>query len=434
MRLLILCLLISFEVLSFYPDYQENSDLSSQIQEQDFRKLKNVSDWYSAAIDGRVYRNALGSKDFYHGNGYLLSFRGEVKSDDYYTLNLKSLFISGSSSNGYSEPSTDNHFLAFSTSYLSRYVPGKLDLRVGDLNRKTLGVGLMLKDKETNGTSLTWTVKDFTFTRTEFGTSGLKAPGDLDSNELFYKDRLIGVSFLTWSDEDDSDDYKEGNLEDYAYEQEYIFKEDMTKPLVSLFSKVNLAGSTQLYTELGSRNEVFGGLIGLSSSHTSKSFIIDWNLFYRRYDRGFAAGFSNDIDHEYVSYDQLDKNFNLPINIFSYGDGVGASSLILNFEYLYSSTYTLYSLNDFTYLAFDFKLEPELYYGTNYPRKYDKNFQRYFYKFGLAIYPSEKRTDYFTGFISNKALGLSSLYKKSIYNLPLNIEYTYFGVEAVFSL
>ena len=433
MRLLCILLFLPSTVFCYYPTTLKNSDLAEEISTQDYRNLKNVTDWFSAAIDGRVYRNSLGAKDFYHGNGYMLNLRTEIKVEDYYTLNFKSLFLSGSSSYGYEDPSTDNHFLALSTSYFSKFIPGHLILKTGDLGRVTLGLGIMVQEKETNGYAATWKYKDFTYQETSFGTSGLKGPGDLDSIEIFYKEKLMGLSALFWSDETDSDDFMEGNLEDFSYEQEYIFKKDMANPLVSIFSKYNFFSNTSIYTELSSRNEVFGGLIGLNADQKVSSLNIHWNLEYRRYDKGFAAGFSNDIDHEYVTYDQLDKKFTNPINIFSYDDGVSVSSATFNIEYFVNDNFAFYSLNEFNNFHFGSVPKEDMTWNNNYPTRSERTFDVFFYKMGAAIYPKAERPDLFTFFISNKALGLSSKEKGSKLNLPLNHEFTYFGTEAVIS-
>jgi hypothetical protein len=433
MRFFYLLLILPTAVFGHYPTTLKNSELAEEINSQDYRKLKDVTDWFTAAIDGRVYRNSLGAKDFYHGNGYMLNVRSEFKIEDYYTLNLKSLFLSGSSSYGYEEPSTDNHFLGLSTSYFSKFVPGHLKLKTGDLGRVTLGLGIMIQEKETNGYGATWKYNDFTYQETSFGTSGLKGPGDLDSIEIFYKEKLIGLSALFWSDETENDDFMEGNLEDFSYEQEYIFKKDMAKPLVSIFSKYSFLPQTITYTEISTRYEVFGGLVGFNADQRMNAIKIHWGIEYRRYDKGFAVGFSNDIDHEYVTYDQLDKKFSNPINIFSYADGVSVSSATFNIEYFVNDNFVLYSLNEFNNLHFGSVTKEDITWNNNYPTRSERTFDVFFFKVGAAIYPKVKRPDLFTFFISNKALGLSSKGKDSKLNLPLTHEFTYFGTEAVFS-
>ena len=151
--LCLVALIWSQKALTGYPSALPNSNLKQEL-EVDSDRVLTKSNHVLFAVDGSAYQRFLGTKDFYHGTGYWLQFRTEVSPHELYKVNIRTIFYSGNSSSGYAAPIGFYNLLGLEGSWPSKINGGVLSGRVLDIERQTVGRGLLIQDREFFGGSL----------------------------------------------------------------------------------------------------------------------------------------------------------------------------------------------------------------------------------------------------------------------------------------
>ena len=149
-------LVFGTKAFGLYPSAPPNNNLKSELEKDPHRKITTSIDWYSGAIDAHLYRRYLGTEDFYHGGGYWIQARNEFRHGNRFSLNVRSVFYSGSISEGYTKPTGNYHLFGFSGTYPGKVFGGTMKIRAIDIERQTLGSGLMIEEKEIAGVVVTW--------------------------------------------------------------------------------------------------------------------------------------------------------------------------------------------------------------------------------------------------------------------------------------
>jgi hypothetical protein len=400
------CVLTQFLSLSTalaagYPSALSNHQLGSEIEGETDRMIVK-SDWFSAAVDGQSYLRSLGIKDFYHGIGYWIQARTEFRPHEYFHLNVRSIFFSGSFSGGYTEPTANYHLFSFYGIWPEPVAGGVLEGRAMDIDRQTIGHGLMIEEKEMAGVYLEWSRDGHSVRLLGEGTGGLLLGDDLANLEVQIFDGYFGGGILGWTASDQS-----GLTVNRA-------------PLHYLTSSQTFSSSGfGYYTEVGSRHSKYAGLLGLQYEATSTSWKMRSRLQARHYADGFGDEFVGAIQQMYVSYDQYDKRFTNAANIFPYDDDVDVYSLIVDFDFEIDRYWSTHVRNEIG--TFDFK-------------KLDDN-RFYFYRAGVSYFPLPNRKESLTLFASNKVLTDSYSRPPRTYsftNGPLFHEISFWGFEAAF--
>ena len=159
MKKLLIAFVISFNCYAGYISALPNNNLYNEIKNQEDRLIPS-SDWFNAAIDGRVYFRGLGNTSFYHGGGHWTQLRTESRIQKFFSLNTRSVFYTGSNSNGYSFGNYNYHLFSFKAQLPLDNKDWQVFARARDLERKSIGRGLILQDKEMVGIELSVKYKD----------------------------------------------------------------------------------------------------------------------------------------------------------------------------------------------------------------------------------------------------------------------------------
>lgn len=398
----LLTLLVTHPALAAgYPSALKNQDVGIEIVNDPDRMVPR-SDWFSGAVDGQTYLRALGIKDFYHGVGYWIQARTEFRPHDFFRLNVRSIFFSGSFSGGYTEPTGNYHLFSFYGRWPEPVAGGQLEGRAMDIDRQTIGNGLMIEEKEMAGIFLKWNRDGHSVRLLGEGTGGLLLGDDLANLEFQLYDGYFGAGILGWTASDQS-----GLAKNRA-------------PLYYLTSSQQYADSGFGYiSEIGSRHSKLAGLLGVRHEFASESWIVKSQVQARHYADGFGDEFVGAIQHMYVSYDQYDKRYTNAANVFVFDDGVEVYSLIVDLDFEINQYWSTHFRNEVG--IFDFKLVE------------DDRF--YFYRAGISYYPLPNRKESLTLFASNKVLTDSYSRPPRSYssaNLPLFHEIGFLGFEAAF--
>ncbi len=384
-----------------YPSALPNNNLEEEIQNEPDRMIPKSS-WFSAAVDGHTYLRALGTKDFYHGVGYWIQGRTEFRPHDFFRLNVRSIFYSGSISGGYTEPTGQYHLVGLYGQWPELVLGGKLEGRTMDIERQTIGQGLMIEEKEMAGVWFKWSRNGHSVRLLGEGTGGLLLDDDLYNLEINLFEGYFALGVLGW---------KAGNQSGLPRNRDSLYY---------LSSAHEIASSgVGYFLEAGSRNSKFAGLVGLKSENTFGRLRVKSRIQSRNYEDGFADQFVGSIEHVYVSYDQYDKRFTNAANVFVLDDEVEVHSLVLDMEYELNEKCFLQSKNETG--VFDYENGP------------DTNF--YYYRAGITFFPLANRKESFTIFSSNKVLTDSYARppdNRSLVNRPLFKQENFFGMEAAF--
>ena len=161
-----------------YPSALPNNNIKEEANNQDHRMIGEFEK-FSLLTDGQIYFRNTGEEEFYHYLGYWVQMRMEVRPHDYLTLNLRSIYYSGSVSSGYTAPTGSYHLLGVSGEWPIQSDAYSFTGRVMDLERQTLGTGLLIEEKETAGVWLRWEWKNGYVKYLKEGTGGLIFTDDL---------------------------------------------------------------------------------------------------------------------------------------------------------------------------------------------------------------------------------------------------------------
>jgi hypothetical protein len=384
-----------------YPSALPNHDLGEEIKDQPDRILPK-SDLFTATVDGQAYMRNLGIRDFYHGQGYWIQGRAEVRPHDSFRLNLRSIFYSGSHSGGYVEPTGSYELFGLTGIWPGPVMGGKLEGRAIDLERQTIGQGLMIEEKELNGVMLKWSREGYSIRYLTEGTGGLLLGDDMDNLEVQLFDGYLGGGYIEWP---------------YGNQSQL----DHNRASLYYVTSAHAFGSTGFgyFAEAGSRDAKYAGLLGFKGESVIGKLNLKSRVQGRYYEDRFAEEFAGSIQQMYVSYDQYDKRFTNAGNVFAKGDSVNVYSVILDADYDFNQRWQAHVRSEVG--RFDFK------------KIEDQKFA--FYRIGTSFFPLENRKESITFFISNKVL--TDSFKRppneqSMDNMPLFHEIDFYGVEANF--
>jgi hypothetical protein len=359
------CCTFTSTIAHAYFEYAPNRDLQEEVDQHEYRILPRSSD-YSFAIDGDFFKPVfIGGGpaeyyryDFYHGNGYWLDLRGEFKPLEDLVLNLKTTFTQGTTSNGPTYQALVIPRLAV-TYRAHRFMGLDWETRLGDIDRQTLGTGLFIEMKETAGGYIKTGSGDFGARILVDGTGSFSLDGGVTAFEAQWKKGLVGTTLMM--------------LEtgvDYSPPQ-------FTGTLYSRYAWENGFSYT---TELGGNNRNYAGSASVTYEHDWDGLKLKLKPQFRHYGKnilGDLAGQRGEIgpdgvrtgylEQTYVSYDQNDKPFVIPMNIFFYGDHVQTYSSLANVEYRFNSFYRVYAETEaVTLMLHDREPTRALFYRTGF--------------------------------------------------------------------
>ena len=352
-----------------YPSAKPNFD----IREENSTNRNSVisgSEQFAFAVDGETFYRALGSDDFYHGIGYWVQGRSEARPTQWMRANLRSVLYAGSCSTGYAEPSGSYHLFALTGVFPDPVLGSELRLRTGDLDRQSLGEGLLIQDREMNGVSLSLIGEEHSLIFRGDGTGLLRMPDDSLSLEARLYSGLIGIGALYWT-QGVKEDFLAKNREPYHF----------------VFSRRRF-GWFSYGLEGGAREGAAAALLALKAQQELGAFKYEIKLEGRRYAAGFANDFKGRIQQQYISYDQYDEDFTNAANVFVVDDDVNVGAAHIKMWWNPSGIWRLHSLNELG--RFEYKNQDVNAY--------------YFFRHGVSYCPLQDRDDCISFFTSNKVL------------------------------
>jgi hypothetical protein len=396
--------LSSFCIYSFaqaqYPGALNNHNLAEEISDQEDRIVPKA-EWATFAVDGQAYLRALESRDFYHALGYWIQARTEVRPSQFFTLNVRSIFYSGSVSGGYTEPTGTYHLVGLTGIWPKPVLGGTLMGRAVDLERQTIGYGLMIEEKEMAGLLVRWTRDSHSLKIIYNGTGGLTYTDDLANAQLDIFNGYIGAGVIAWTAGKES---------------------DLDKNRASLYyltSGHDYENGLGYFIELGEREKKYAGLAGVKAKGQWAGLTYDSRLQARHYDQDFAKTFKRQIENVYISYDQYNKRYTNAANVFVVDDNVNIYSAIVDLNYAIDEAWSVQTLNEAGSFVF----------------RNTKKQNFYYYRVAVKYKPLEGRQETITVFVSNKVLNDS--YSRppndiSLKNLSLFHQINFIGAEAAF--
>jgi len=398
--LLLLALAFAPSAWGAYPSAKVNENLREEI-EGDPNRLLPAGDWYTFALDGTAWERNLGLRDFYHGVGYWLQGRSEIRPSPHFRLNVRTILYSGSSSQGYAEP-TGFYNLIGITGYLPEIYGWQTSARIVDLGQQTIGAGLLVQDRETNGLLLKLGKDWFEARVLTDSTGALLSRDDMVSPEMRLFDGWIGAgaAFWTASKEQSQLPYNRAFYH-YLYSNQWITKH------------IGIAA------ELGRREKSNSGMLAVRADKREGRFRYNAQLEYRKYGRRFGKDFVRQIEHQYMSYDQYDKPYTSPMNVFVRGDDAQVFAAHANAFFDITHHWRIETLNEVG--SFRYRTGP----SDNY----------YFFRAGFGYCPLKGRDDCVFVFKSNKVLTESYTRphsQVSQVNTPMFKRSTYIGIDAQF--
>ena len=360
-----------------YPRALPNSFLQEEHFNQTDRKIPKV-DWFTAAVDGHAYMRLVGREDFYHGFGYWVQGRTEFRPREKVHINIRSIFYSGSISGGYTEPTGQYHLFGFYVLWPDLIAGGTLEGRVIDIERQTVGQGLMIQDKEMAGAWFKWKRDTHAVTLRGDGTGSLIKQDDMMNIQIDLYEQSFSLGTVYWIGGESQTGLGENR-----------------KPHTYLSSAHNLIGkSLSYYLEVGVRDLPYGqsgksyaGLLGLKSEVQLEQLKLNSRIQGRYYDRNYSQFFANEISQTYVSYDQYDKRFDNPSNILLQPGRVSTYSAVLDADYEFSHHWSVHMRNEAVYM--DYETDDSKYY---------------FYRYGFSYRPYPDTAETITFFASNKVI------------------------------
>lgn len=399
LRLALLVFFISSTALAEYPTAMQNHNLRESLTEDSDRLLPKPK-MATFAIDGNTWFRTMGTQDFYHGFGYWIQGRTEISPDEHYRINARTIFYSGSSSEGYASPVGFYNMIGFFGIWPQRILGATASARVVDLERQTVGNGLLIQDQEMNGF----------ITKLEWGEHAFYVVGD-STGALVSDDDMINPGFTLFN----------GLVEGGAliWTASHLGPNSRNRVPNYYISSAASGDNFGYLASAGERNKKYAGLLALETNVTASGFAMQSRVEGRYYQDGFGDDFVGRIEHEYISYDQYDKAFTNAKNIFVYDDDVAVYALHLNLSYRFNRFLRTYWQSEIG--RFDYNMVIEKDY--------------HFYRAGVMAFPLVNRNDDIEFFVSNKIINESYVRppsETSAANLPLFKKFPYLGVEAHF--
>lgn len=312
-----------------YLSYVPNAGLMETVESDPENRVLPHGSHYAIAGEGDFFKPVFVGYnnpkyyrgDFYHGNGYWVDLRGEFKPVDDLILNLKTDFTHGTSSNGYSYGAEIIPHIG--ATYRNHSLLGfDWEGRLSDIGRQTLGTGLFIEEKETEGGDLVAKRGTFSAKMMVDGTGSYQLEGGVVAFDASLWDGYFGGTYLIQETE-------------ITYAPAHYTG--------SIYSKHEWSNGLSYGVEWGA-NQNATAEMAYAQYHAI--FFDRLNLMVkpqvRHYGHGILGTVPKHIMQNYVSYDQNDKPFTNPMDIFVYGDNVTTYSSQLNLEYVFNSFYRYY--------------------------------------------------------------------------------------------
>lgn len=296
-----------------------NQDLRSQIDQDPNRVLPQGDSW-SLAGDLQIYWHIdKNENDFYH-SGYWLNLFSEYRPLDRLAINLKLATVNPSNSYGYNSPALIIPFL--SASYFDTFFDGdvKVSARGGDLDRQTLGAGLLASEKEMSGLYLEALVYDFRASFIKPGTGVFNEPGDADILRLDWHNHLLGIYiFDATVPEQESFQTNNGSYQSLATGDKAKME---TLYFNGFYSQWQHSSGLFYLTEfaVGGRQKKHGHLERVGYKFDSAEVAGSLWLENRFYQHQFFDGITGRVDQDYVTIEDRDKEYLNPMNIAPIAD------------------------------------------------------------------------------------------------------------------
>ncbi len=378
-----------------YLQYAPNDHVAEEVSEHPFRILPH-SDHYAFAIDSDFFKPIFTGGDnsnyyrydYYHGNGYWMSIRAEFKPVSKATINLKLNLTHGSSSNGPTYLAEVIPMAGFT--YEESLLGFDITTRLSDIGRQTVGIGLFIEDKETDGGYIMFKRDEFVGKVMVDGTGSYRLDGGVIATDVsFWKGLVGGVLFVQ--------------------ETETPFHPPAL--MATLYSKHEWPSGIGYGAEMGIDINSWAGMAFVKYEDT-------WNHFHfwlkpqaRYYGPRILGDLPGKVSQNYISYDQNDKPFTNIMDIFPFGDNVVTLSSQLNAEYVFNSFYRIYAETE----------------AVNYQYKGKGKIQELFYRSGIKFFPFKSREDNFGFLVGNKYLIASTAVSPDsssrTYSLPNMVDF-----------
>jgi hypothetical protein len=378
-RFLFVVLVFSFPGMGWaYLSYAPNRNLIEEVTEHPYRVLPR-SETFALALDADFFKPVFiaGGQpnyyryDFYHGNGYWLDLRSEYRPVPELAVNLKGTFTQGTSSNGPTYEAVI--FPRVGLTYrVKSFLGMNWETRLSDIDRQTVGAGLFVEMKETNGGYISASNDALLMKVMVDGTGSFALDGGLISFELQSLNGLVGGTILF---QETGVDYKPPQWTGTLYSKRSWSYGPGSSLGYGLEAGMN-AGSNAEMAQITYQATAWDRL-----KLTLKPQV-------RHYGKGILGSLPGQVVHNYVSYDQNDKPFTTLMNIFAYGDHVETYSTQANLEFRVNRFYSIFAENEL--FAFRF---------------HDRSaVQDIFLRAGFHFYPFHEREDEFGLLVGNKYL------------------------------
>jgi hypothetical protein len=309
-------LLFTFQAVVSIPGFARtiNRDLKSQVADDPNRTLPQ-GDNYNLAGDLLFFWNVdQGEDDFYH-SGYWLNLFGEYRPLERLALNLKVAALNPSNSYGYNGSGLVIPF--FSASYSDEFFNFiKVSLLAFDLDRQTLGGGLLISEKEMSGMLWTTQIQNFRLAWVKPGTGVFNYGGDADIIKADWNNDLIGGYGSRFSVpeigsnwvQDESGTFRDPQGEKASWEYVSFF---------GIYSQFRHSSGIYYQAEYTKRpsNEAQAHLERIGWAGDGNIFSTKLWAEHRQYDLAFFDGIVGRVDQDYVTIEDREKEVFNTMNI-----------------------------------------------------------------------------------------------------------------------
>ena len=390
LNFIIFLILINFVNVTYSKDRLTNHFLREQIIDDPSRVLPR-NNYFIGSVDGHLFFRP-GQTSYYHG-GYWIDNFIEISPNENLRFNGRVTLLNPAASYGVTSDSSIHHFLGVTWRDNLQTI-GLFDADFTgiffDLDRQTLGAGLTLQDKEMSGLLTDVEKGSFRFRFILDGTGGYNIRGDVLYMQIDWWDNLAGISAYSY----------EGGQQGF----------------ISLFSTHQYKHLGH-FLEISSRNGAMAYLAGIEMPYKRSWLTIESKLQTRGYGKDYAKGIKRQIEQDYLSIEQEDKDFTDSMNIFVIDDDVLVHAAKVNVRVNLHSKFGLMNNNEFA--VFD--------YNNFNIKKY------YFYKIGLFLCPRANNNECGEVFYSNKMTAAFANPKINDSRNTFNFEKTtYLGLAARF--
>lgn len=376
-----------------------NQNLAPQIVGDPERRIPQGEN-FNFAVDGHFFtrHNSWGGSGtfagVYHG-GWWVPLYTEYRVHSNLALNLKTVFYNPAASYGTVATGYMHPFFAMTwKDNLAESLGPEWNIlwRFGDQDRVTLGSGLTLQQKETNGILMELTRDWFQFRFINNGTGGFDVSGDLNYLSVNLWQELIGIYAMTHRME--------------------------TAAFLGIYSNWAVTPEIRVLSEVSTRNQAIAGMGAVQWDHLWGRLHISARADSRFYGNRYAEEIKGQIEHDFLTIEMEDKFFLDSMNVFVYDDSVIATGAVLNLTYTLSDRLKIFSQNEYASFMFERLSQRDT----------------YFYRHGISFYPRANGNESLDLFLGNRSVAVTrfNLWSNERENSPNFIQLPYFSIEGRF--